>query len=91
MEQRNCKRRYFGSLRIDVSEPGTMVVAPRQGEQAKDDVEELTDYISLDVDDEDVAELMVQASEQSTLCDSEPVDIVLDDEDELIKPVLIMR
>ncbi|KAI9113098.1 hypothetical protein K1719_015623 [Acacia pycnantha] len=93
VDQRNCKRRrYFGSLRIDVSETGTMVVAPRQGEQNKNDLEEeLADYISLDVDDEDVEELTEQASEQSTLCDSEPVDIVLDDEDEVIRPVLIMN
>ncbi|XP_028757623.1 zinc finger CCCH domain-containing protein 7-like [Neltuma alba] len=92
VDQRNCKRRYFGSLWIDVSEPGTMVVAPRQGEQNKDGLEgELADYISLDVEDEDVAELPGRAREQSTLCDGEPGDIVLDDEDELIKPVLIMK
>lgn len=80
---------------IDVSEPGKMVAAPRQGEQNEDDLEgELTDYISLDVvvDDEEVAELTGQASEHSTLCDSEPADIMSDDDDdELIKPVLIMK
>lgn len=78
-------------MSIDISEPGT-AVAPRQGEQNNDDLEgELADYISLDVEDEEIAESSGQSSEQVTLCDSEPMDMQLDDLDEFIKPILLMK
>lgn len=84
----NSRGRYFGSIPADVSEPG-MMMAPRQ-RQKKDDLEnELSDYISLDVNEE-VTDTVDQAFEQSTFCDNDSFDLQLDTSDELIKPVLII-
>ncbi|KAK7275602.1 hypothetical protein RIF29_16721 [Crotalaria pallida] len=85
--------RYFGSSPIDASEPG-MTVAPRQRQQNDDDLEELPDFIGLDVDDdvdEEIAESADQSFEQAMLCDSDSLDLQLDNFDERIKPVLIMK
>ncbi|KAI4307225.1 hypothetical protein L6164_030435 [Bauhinia variegata] len=91
-EERNCKGRYFGSIPIDLSEPGMMVAPPRQCEQSSDNLEgELSDYISLDVVEEELAESIGQAYKRAKFCDSDSMDLHLDDVDELIKPVRIMK
>lgn len=89
----NSRGRYFGSTANDVSEPG-MIVSRRQRQRPPDDdFEELPGYIGLDDDDVDVevAESVDQSFEQATLCDSDCLDLQLDNFDELIKPVLIMK
>ncbi|XP_019464117.1 PREDICTED: uncharacterized protein LOC109362631 isoform X3 [Lupinus angustifolius] len=80
---------YFGSIPIDFSEPG-MMVGQRQQQQNNENEEEIADYISFEVD-EGVAESADESYEEATLCDSNPLDIELDNLDELIKPVLIMN
>ena len=87
-DQNNSRGRYFGSVPIDASEPG-MMVAPRQREQNDGLEGELSDYIGLDVDDE-VAETVDQSFEQA-LCDSHSLDLQLDNYDEHIKPILLMK
>ncbi|OIW16633.1 hypothetical protein TanjilG_01872 [Lupinus angustifolius] len=91
-EDQNSRGRYFGSSPIHVYEPG-MVVAPKQHQQNDDDLEELPDYIGLDgyFDvDEEVTENIDQSFEQAA-CDSDSLDLQLDNLDDLIKPVLIMK
>ncbi|KAK7320962.1 hypothetical protein VNO77_30965 [Canavalia gladiata] len=85
----NSQGRYFCSILIDVSEPG-MTMAPKQPRQNDDLEEELSDYISLD-GNEDVADTVDQSFEPATLCNDHPLDLQLDDFDEFIKPVLIMK
>ncbi|KAE9603952.1 hypothetical protein Lal_00002063 [Lupinus albus] len=80
---------YFGSIPIDFSEPG-MMVGQRQQQQNNENEGEIADYISFEVD-EGVAESADQSYEEATLCDSNPLDLEMDNLDELIKPVLIMN
>ncbi|KAJ1440928.1 Zinc finger, CCCH-type [Sesbania bispinosa] len=87
-EDENSRGRYFGSIPIDVSEPG-MMMPPRQ-RQHKDDLEnELSNFIGLDVNEE-VTHTVYQSFEQSTFCDNESLELQLDTSDELIKPVFLI-
>lgn len=89
-DQNNCRGRYFGSIPVDVSEPGTML-PPREHQQQNDELEkELSDYISLDVIEEEAADTVDQSFEPSTFCDNNSLDLQLDTCDELIKPFLLI-
>ncbi|XP_027368943.1 uncharacterized protein LOC113874891 isoform X2 [Abrus precatorius] len=81
----NSRGRYFGSISIDVSEPGMMMAS----KQCQQNDEELSDYISLDVNEE-VANTVDQSFDPATLSNDDSLDLNLDDFDEFIKPVLIM-
>ncbi|XP_057441812.1 uncharacterized protein LOC130733602 isoform X2 [Lotus japonicus] len=85
-EDQNSRGRYFGSIPVDVSEPGMMVAA--SSHQDLDLEKELSDYISLDVNEE-VADMVDQSFEHSEFCDNDSMDLQLDTTDEL-KPVLII-
>ncbi|XP_061372171.1 uncharacterized protein LOC133314677 [Gastrolobium bilobum] len=88
-DQNSSRGRYFGSIPVDVSEPRMMMALMQI--QHNDDLEgELSDYISLDVNEE-VADTADQSFEQATLCDNDSLDSQLDNWDDLIKPVLIMK
>ncbi|CAL0305486.1 unnamed protein product [Lupinus luteus] len=81
--------RCFGSIPIDFSEPG-MMVGQRQQQRNNENEGEIADYISFEVGD-GVSESAEQSFEEATLSDSNPLDLELDNLDELIKPVLIMN
>ncbi|XP_057442716.1 uncharacterized protein LOC130734365 isoform X2 [Lotus japonicus] len=79
----NSRGRYFGSISVDVSEPEMMMASSQQNLDLE---KELSDYISLNVNEE-VADVVDQSFEQSTFCGNDSMD--LDTYDEL-KPVLAM-
>ncbi|TKY56095.1 Zinc finger CCCH domain-containing protein 7 [Spatholobus suberectus] len=87
-DQHNSRGRYFGSIPADISESG-MMVAPKRHKQSELE-EELSDYIRLDMNDE-VKEAVDQSFEPVALCDNDSLDLQLDDFDELIKPVVLMK
>ena len=88
-DHNNSRGRYFGSIPIDISEPG-MMVSQSQWQQSNDKEGDVADYISFEVDEE-VAESVDQSHKLATSCDSDPWDLQLDNLDELIRPVLIMK
>ncbi|KAG6626185.1 hypothetical protein CIPAW_15G030900 [Carya illinoinensis] len=90
--QKNARGRYFGSMHINVSEPGTTVFEKHPSHNNDDLLLEgkFADYIGLDVSDEEVGESNDPGSEQ-TFCDSDLSDVQFDDLDQLIKPVRIMN
>lgn len=49
------------------------------------------DYISLDVSDEEIGSIDDTRTQQTTLFGSEPSYLHLEDPDEMIKPVLLMK
>ncbi|KAK7301442.1 hypothetical protein RJT34_12306 [Clitoria ternatea] len=88
-DQNKSRGRYFGSIAADVSEPG-MTLAPKRCRLNDDHEEELSDYMSLDVDEE-VGETVDESFEQAALCDNDSLDLQLVGFDELIKPLLLMK
>ncbi|KAK1554385.1 hypothetical protein Q3G72_011443 [Acer saccharum] len=91
-QRKNSRGRYFGSLRMDDSEPQIMR-SERQSEQDNGDVTvegNFADYITLAISDE-AGETYDAMNEQTTLYDSDNSDFQLDDLDELIKPIRIME
>ncbi|XP_068471868.1 uncharacterized protein At1g21580 isoform X4 [Phaseolus vulgaris] len=84
-DQNNTRGRYFGSIPADVSESGLMV-APKRHKQSEIE-EELSDYISLDVVSEEVADTDDLSFDPAVFCENDS----LDDFDELIKPVLLLK
>ncbi|XP_020228266.1 uncharacterized protein LOC109809359 isoform X2 [Cajanus cajan] len=85
----NSRGRYFGSIpAADVSESG--MVAPKRLKQSGELEEELSEYINLDVNAE-VEDTVDQSFEPAAMCDNDSLDLHLDDFDELIKPVLLMK
>ncbi|KAJ7965496.1 Zinc finger, CCCH-type [Quillaja saponaria] len=92
-DQKNTRGRYFGSMHVDVSEPG-IIVGPKPSEQDNDNISlegKLADYISLNVGDEEVGESLNLTCQQTTFRDIDPSDSELENLDDLIKPVLIMK
>jgi len=86
-DQNKTRGRYFGSIpAADVSESGMMVAANRH-KQSSEIEEELSDYISLDVVSEEVADTDDLSFDPAELCENDS----LDDLDELIKPVLLLK
>jgi len=83
-DQKNTRGRYFGSIPADVSESGMMVAPKRHNESEIE--EELSDYISLDVVSEEVADTDL-SFDPAVFCENDS----LDDFDELIKPVLLLK
>ncbi|GLT55844.1 hypothetical protein SLA2020_289310 [Shorea laevis] len=90
-ENKNGHGRYFGSMHVDILEPGR-VLAERQP-RVDDNLSEgqFSDYISLDVSDEEARESCDAMSEQAIFGNDDPWDSQLDDLDELIKPIGIMN
>ena len=89
-DQNNSRGRYFGFIPADVSKSG-MMVAPKRHRQNGELEEELSDYISLDVVNEEVADVVDQSFEPAAFCDNDSLDLQLDDFDGLIKPVLLLK
>ncbi|CAJ1971938.1 unnamed protein product [Sphenostylis stenocarpa] len=85
-DQKNTRGRYFGSNSADVSESG-MMVAPKRHKQSGELKEELSDYISLDVVNEEIADTADLSFDPAVFCDTDS----LDDFDEFIKPVLLLK
>eukprot|EP00257_Ricinus_communis_P017037 XP_015575379.1 uncharacterized protein At1g21580 isoform X2 [Ricinus communis] len=91
-EKKNSRGRYFGSMHVNISEPGT-AVSEKHSVQENDNFcfeGSISDYISLDVSDE-AEENSNPADKQTSLCDSDALDLELVDLDELIKPIRIMN
>ncbi|GKU87770.1 hypothetical protein SLEP1_g2112 [Rubroshorea leprosula] len=90
-ENKNAHGRYFGSMHVDILEPGR-VLAEREP-RVDDNLSEgqFSDYISLDVSDEEARESCDAMSEQAIGGNDDPWDSQLDDLDELIKPIGIMN
>ncbi|KAK7385129.1 hypothetical protein VNO78_30840 [Psophocarpus tetragonolobus] len=85
----NSRGRYFGSIPADISESGMMVALNRH-KQSGEHEEEFSDYISLD-ENEEVADTVDQSFETASFCDNDSLDMQMDDFDELIKPVLLLK
>ncbi|GLT77926.1 hypothetical protein SLA2020_494800 [Shorea laevis] len=91
-EHKNAHGRYFGSMHVDISEPGRLVGErqPRVDDNLCEG--QFSDYISLDVSDEQAEETNDTTSDQPTFGDDDdPWDSQIDDLDELIKPIGIMN
>lgn len=77
--------RYFGSMTIRLSKQGT-AASERVRVEDNDDNTVFSDYISLDVSDDEERE-----SDDPMIYDEiDPLDVRLDDLDEQIKPIRIM-
>lgn len=63
------------------------MVAPNRHKQSSEIEEELSDYISLDVVSEEVADTDDLSFDPAVFCENDS----LDDLDELIKPVLLLK
>uniref|UniRef100_A0A5B7B3P1 C3H1-type domain-containing protein n=2 Tax=Davidia involucrata TaxID=16924 RepID=A0A5B7B3P1_DAVIN len=92
-EQKNTQGRYFDSRHIDIAECRAAVY---EKHSSKDDDDifflgRFTDYISVDVSDEEAGETKDPTRGQTTLCDGDPRDVQVEDIDELIKPIHIMN
>nr|DAD39802.1 TPA_asm: hypothetical protein HUJ06_014125 [Nelumbo nucifera] len=92
-DHQNTRGRYFGSRITDVSEPKP-VASDLSSAQNSEDIffleGKFTDYISLDISDEEMKEISDPTDTQATSCESDPSELPLDDSDELIKPIRIM-
>ena len=90
MEHKNARGRYFG---IDISEP-KRIVSERHQALIDDDIffdGKLSDYIDLDISDDEAGELHQVLCDQTTFDDNDSSDLQLDDFDESIKPIRIMN
>ncbi|XP_021895300.1 uncharacterized protein LOC110812756 isoform X2 [Carica papaya] len=94
--QKNARGRYFGSLHVEITEPGS-VVLERHSMQEENAIfgGKLTDYIGLDdtdgeVSDGEAGESNDLGNEKTTFGEGDLSDFQFDDLDELIKPVRIM-
>ncbi|XP_038897879.1 uncharacterized protein LOC120085770 [Benincasa hispida] len=90
----NDQGRYFGSMNQDVS-GSRMVVTEKQHPVKSNDPfleGDLTDYISLDLSsDEDIVESHDSTSQTTSFYQGYLSELLLDDPDELIKPVRVMN
>ncbi|RDX88966.1 Zinc finger CCCH domain-containing protein 7, partial [Mucuna pruriens] len=89
-DQNNSRGRYFGSITCDVSESG-MTVAPKRRKESDELEEELSDYVSLDVNEVEEDSVDQSFEQAAPLCDDDSLDLQLDDFDQLIKPILLMK
>lgn len=93
-EKNNDQGRYFGSKRINAAGSSRMVVTEKHPVKSSDPYPEgdLADYISLDVSsDEETAESQdYSTSQRTSFCEGYLPELLLDDPDELIKPIRIM-
>lgn len=89
---RNARGRYFGSPDLRVSESRKAVFEKHSAQDYSDTLSDgnLTDFMAIDLSDEDVGENNDPTSEQTTFCDSDTRDLQSEDLDELIKPVRLM-
>ncbi|KAL2467780.1 uncharacterized protein Fot_51305 [Forsythia ovata] len=91
-EQKNVRGRYFDSGTFDVAESRTAIIEslPRKG---NDNIvcqeENFTDYISLDVGNEEVEHSIDPSSRH--VWDDSPLEAEVIDYDDLIKPIRIMN
>ncbi|KAK6246275.1 hypothetical protein SCA6_009365 [Theobroma cacao] len=90
IKHNNARGRYFG---IDMLVPKRMVP---ESHRALDDDDmffdgKFSDYIRLDVRDDDAGEIHQVMNDQMTFGDNDSSDLRLDDLDELIKPIRIMN
>lgn len=90
----NDQGRYFGSKNHNVS--GSRMVVTEKQHPVKSNEPflegDLTDYISLDVSsEEDIAESHDSTSQTTSFCPGYLPELLLDDPDELIKPVRVMN
>ncbi|XP_022773301.1 uncharacterized protein LOC111315667 isoform X2 [Durio zibethinus] len=90
IEHKNACGRYF---RIDISEPKRIV---SEKHKALDDGNiffdgKFSDYISLDVGDDEAGELHKVICDQTTFGDNDSSDLQLDNLNESIKPIRIMN
>ncbi|KAM6543977.1 hypothetical protein CsatB_008424 [Cannabis sativa] len=92
-ELRNDRGRYFGSPDPQVPESRKAGFEKNIAQDYNNIIanENLTDFIAMDVTDEDAGESNDPSSEQTTFCDSDTSDLQLDDFEELlIKPFRLM-
>uniref|UniRef100_A0A2P2JZN5 Uncharacterized protein At1g21580 isoform X2 n=1 Tax=Rhizophora mucronata TaxID=61149 RepID=A0A2P2JZN5_RHIMU len=89
LQHKNSRGRYFGSIRIHASEPGT-VVSEKLSALDGDSIfaGDIGDYISLDVSGEETRE--GPTDDERTFSDSDPSDLPSDDLDKFTKPLRIM-
>ncbi|XVE55263.1 hypothetical protein DITRI_Ditri03aG0145200 [Diplodiscus trichospermus] len=90
-EHKNARGRYFG---INILEPKRMVSERCQALLGNDYIffdGKFSDYISLDVSDDEAGELHHVMRDQTTFGDDGSSSLRLDDLDELIKPIGIMN
>ena len=89
---RNARRRYFGSPDLRVSESRKAVSEKNFAQDYNDILTDgnLTDFIAIDVSDDDFGESNEPTTEQTTFCDSDTSDLQSEDLDGLIKPVRLM-
>ncbi|KAJ0026405.1 hypothetical protein Pint_08088 [Pistacia integerrima] len=89
-EQKNNRGRYFGSVSIEDSKPRkTMYSMQDKGDICFEG--KFADYINLNVNDEEAGETNDTMSEQTTFNDVNDSDLLLDDLDELVRPIRIMN
>ncbi|XP_038700875.1 uncharacterized protein LOC119997759 isoform X2 [Tripterygium wilfordii] len=91
IEQKNVRGRYFGSMRIDISDSGKAAFE-MHSVQDGDDVPfkgKFADFIGIDDSDED-GDRNDATTERIASSRSGPSDVRIDDIDELIKPIRIM-
>ncbi|XVF39246.1 hypothetical protein PTKIN_Ptkin01aG0020100 [Pterospermum kingtungense] len=90
MEHNYAHGRYFG---VDIFEPKRMV-SERHRAIDDDDIlfdGKFSDYINLDVSDDEAGELHHAMRDQMTSSDNDSTDLQLDDLDGLIKPIRVMN
>ena len=89
----NAQVRYFGFKHVGNGDPGG-AASEKDTTKKDDDISfregRFSDYIGLDVGDEEDGNIENLRTQHTTLFSSEPSYLHLDDLDELIKPVLIM-
>ncbi|PON60133.1 Zinc finger, CCCH-type [Parasponia andersonii] len=91
-EVRNARGRYFGSPDLRVFESKKPLFEKNFAQDYNDIISDgsLSDFIAIDVSDDDFGEYNDAASEQTTFCDSDTSDLQQEDLDELIKPIRLM-
>ncbi|KAK9023617.1 hypothetical protein V6N11_003829 [Hibiscus sabdariffa] len=91
MENKIARGRYFG---VDISEPKRMV-SERPHQVVEDDNicfdGKFSDYINLDVSDDEAGELHQVICDQTSFGDSDSSDLQSEDLDKWIKPIRIMK
>ncbi|KAF9609754.1 hypothetical protein IFM89_018202 [Coptis chinensis] len=91
---RTIRGRYFGSKLNDTSDTGIVSSDKRTGEKSEDiftdDTNELADYISIDVSDEECQNSDYPIGKYTKFYDSEPSDTQSDELHEFIIPVRLL-
>ncbi|KAK3016029.1 hypothetical protein RJ639_005289 [Escallonia herrerae] len=92
-QQKNARGRYFGSRTIDIDERRAARSETRYSKE-DDDIfcqeGKFSEYIALDVSDEEAIETNDPLSERSAMVDSDHADFQVSDLDELTKPIRVM-